>query len=400
MVSRYLLFGDIEKKAEKDLKLLLTKKKPLPQEFHYSPFILRSVNEKLLEEGKSIGLGFLSDRTIIDSHWNTVSLPIESEILVRIIYGTQIGCQDELVIFFKNNEVKKKIQHEISEIQKLKPKNTLVFRFRSMLRNEDIDNICENIRTILYEKKIHFHTEMIYLERKEFQLNETKFTWNIPSAVKLKCKRCNLCELPSHYSVNPIPNIMDEEEEKNCFTFENRICFPCNLPTLSYHEIDNISKKRNLQVQDISRPILAFEDTKTNKFDYLFALKQKNGLCIFQNTKNNSCVIHNISPLNCKSYPLLISDLSEKKITVELDFSCPGIEFEGSINVRKLSKKYYQILNKRGESLNMNLKSLLHTWKNLMLWKDKERIKLNEVEIAYDMFFQEYLEFKEKTKVK
>jgi Fe-S-cluster containining protein len=396
MVSRHLLFGDIENKAEEDLKLLLTKKNPLPQEFHYSPFILRSVNEKLLEEGMSIGLGFVSDRAIIDNYWSTISLPIEGEIEVRIIYGTQIGCQDELVIFIKNNEIKRKILKEISDIQKLKPKNNLVYRFRSILRNDDVDNICENIRAISYEKNVKLHTDMIYLERKEIQVNETKFIWNIPSKIKLKCKRCNLCELPSHYSVNPIPNIM--EEEKNCFTFENRICFPCNLPTLSYNEIEDISKKKNLEIQDFSRPILTIEDTKSNTYDYLFALKQKNGLCIFQNTKNNSCLIHNISPLNCKSYPLMISDLSEKEIIIELDFSCPGITFESTINTLKKSKRYYQEINKRNELPDISFELLSQTWKDLMIWKDKERVKIDEVEIAYDMFFQEYLEYKEKMK--
>lgn len=400
MVSRYLLFGDIEKKAEEDLKLLLMKKNPLPQEFYYSPFILRSVHKKLLEKGKSIGLGFLSDRNIIDTYWDRISLPIESEILVRIIYGTQIGCQDELVVFFKNNEVRENIQQELSDIQKLKPKNDLVYRFRSLSRNDNVDNICEKIRAISFEKKRNIITKMIYLERQEFQLNNKKFVWNVPSSFKLKCKRCNLCELPSHYSVNPIPNIMNEENVKNCFTFENRICFPCNLPTLSYHEIEKISNNRKLQVQDFCRPILIFEDLEDNRIEYLFALNQKNGICIFQNTKKNRCEIHNISPLNCKSYPLLISDLNEEEIVIELDFSCPGIDFKGKTNLRKLSKEYNQNLSNRSELQNVGLESLQKKWKDLKIWKDKERIKLEEVEIAYDIFFQEYMEFRERIKTK
>ena len=89
-----------------------------------------------------------------------------------------------------------------------------------------------------------------------------------------------------------------------------------------------------------------------------------------------------------------------QEIIIELDISCPGIEFEGSINVGKLSKRYYQTLNKRRERPNINLELLLQIWKDLMIWKDKERVKIDEVEIAYDMFFQEYLEFKEKMKTK
>ena len=81
-------------------------------------------------------------------------------------------------------------------------------------------------------------------------------------------------------------------------------------------------------------------------------------------------------------------------------FSCHGIEFKKSTNLLKLSKEYNQVLNERYRSPEIDLELLKNTWDNIVIWKDRERIMLDEIKIAYDIYFQEYLEYIEKSKIK
>ena len=96
----------------------------------------------------------------------------------------------------------------------------------------------------------------------------------------------------------------------------------------------------------------------------------------------------------------MLSELRKNEITIDVDFSCPGIEFKKNTNLLKLSKEYNQVLNKRNKFPDIDLASLRKTWNDLKVWKDKDRVMLDEIEIAYDIFYQEYLEYKEKSKTR
>ena len=87
---------------------------------------------------------------------------------------------------------------------------------------------------------------------------------------------------------------------------------------------------------------------------------------------------------------------------MQLDYGAAsaGIEFKKNNNLLKLSKEYNQVLNKRNKFPDIDLASLRKTWNDLKVWKDKDRVMLDEIEIAYDIFYQEYLEYKEKSKTR
>jgi len=385
MVSRIKFLGDIQKKAEEDLKKLLIYKKPKPHQFNYSPYILRRVNESLNEKSQSIGLGYLSESKIISKYWSSIILPFQSELYLRIVFGTCVDCYDEIVVFIKNQEIREKIITDLDQIAKLKPKNPLVFRFRTPYKDNIIDNICEQIRIIAVEKEIKFHTDVFYAEKEIENGNGIEIQWNLPHDLKFKCQRCNLCEIPSSTSVNPIPNSF-KNDEGELLTFNNRICFPSNLPTLQYEEAKNISLITEKPLIEFCRPILAFKGKDGKLQDVTFALNQDQGICVFQDMEKQMCTIREEAPLNCLSYPLAISETANKLIVIDVDFSCPGVGYGSKIERDKIIQNI--IRNRENDSSDSlyTLKELKDKWKGLTVFYNEGRVEQEEIDYAQEVY--------------
>ncbi|MCG3216003.1 MAG: YkgJ family cysteine cluster protein [Candidatus Heimdallarchaeota archaeon] len=386
MVSRIMFSGDIERKAEEDLIKLLIYKEPKPHQLNYSPYILRRVNESLNVQGQTIGLGFLSEKEIIDSYWSNIELPLQNDLNMRIIFGTNIGCYNEIVLLIKNNQIRKKINLELDDISKLKPKNPLVYRFRTTIKDNYIDNICEQIRVLAVEKELKIHTDIFYLEKEIIEVENTKFQWISTEQLKFKCYRCNFCEFPSNYAVNPIPNI---SHEGGMVTFNNRICFPSNLPTVTSDEIQKISLRTGESLNEFCRPIFGLIEKDGQCFDITFGLNQNNGICVFQDVEKRECRIRDISPLNCKSYPFLINCVKDNFIEMDVDFSCPGVGTGKAIDKKKLSKEYSLRLKKSTKKDIYKLEDLKEIWSEIIPYVDKERINEDEIEYAQKVFLKD-----------
>ncbi len=388
MVSRIKFFSDIQKKAEEDLKKLLIYKNPKPHHFNYSPYILRRVNEKLHENGQSIGLGYLSTTEIFEKYWNSASLPLQSELYLRIVFGTCVDCYDEIVVFIKNQQIKDKIIEELNQIAKLKPKNPLVFRFRTPHKDNTIDNICEQIRIIAVEKEIIFHTDVYYTEKEIEKLEEFEIQWNLPSNFKFECQRCNLCELPSSTSVNPIPNTF-KNDRGELLTFDNRICFPSNLPTLLHKEAECISLETEIPLNELCKPVLAMKGEKDNLIDIAFALCQVDGICVFQDLEKQTCNIRDQAPLNCISYPLTISEVTNNLIAIDVDYSCLGVGLGREFDRKKLIDQIIERAGYNRTDTLSTLKELKEKWKGITVFYNEERVEQKEIDFAQNVYHKD-----------
>ena len=388
MVSRFLICENIEKKAEEDLLTILLSDNPNPQYFNYSPYILRSVNEKLLEEGKSIGLGYIADRKIIDSYWQSNPYQISTDLEMRIIYGTHIGCTDEIILFLKDNNVREKLLSDLNEIKQLRIRNNFLLRFRTRFKDNTIDDICEQIRVFTYEKNLKIKTKVFYLNAFEIEKEDYRVKLNLPEKPLYKCLRCNYCEYPTNFSANPIPNSLGRVKEP-LITFRNRICFPCNLPTLSYDEIVEISTQMKYSKKDFSRPIFGQKNFSNKKLDACFALKQNNGICIFQDLEKKECRIYKHAPFNCKFYPFLVSKFDNKELIVDLDFSCPGVGQGSIVKSQDLIEKLHTNLKKTDAKTEFSIKELEEIWDNQIIWNEGERVKEADIAFSKEVFFPE-----------
>ena len=385
MTSRFLICENIVKKAEEDLLSILISEEPNPEQFNYSPYILRSVNDKLLEEGKSIGLGYISDKSIIDSYWETNPYKMTADLEMRIVYGTHCNCSDELLLFLKNNEVRGKIISELDSIPKLRIRNNFLFRFRTQTKDNTIDDICEQIRILAIDKELDIKTEVFYLSVENLDTEDYNIRWRIPENFLFRCLQCNFCEYPSNFSANPIPNNRNAEEF--LLTFENRICFPCNLPSLSYYEAIDISNKKNLPLSEFSRPIFGKQNKEMEIVEVGFSIKQREGLCVFQDIKENQCQIYDIAPFNCKFYPLLLSSVEDNIVTVEVDFSCPGIGKGDKIDLKKSEEHLKNYLNASDTKINLTIDEIEEKWGKQTIWKEGMRVTAEDVKFAKTAFF-------------
>ncbi|MCG3219917.1 MAG: hypothetical protein H7641_00925 [Candidatus Heimdallarchaeota archaeon] len=386
MVSRFLICKDIEKKAEEDLLSILISDKPDPKLFNYSPYILRRVNEKLLEDGKSIGLGYISDRKLIDSYWESNLYEMKNDLEMRIIYGSHLECSDEILLFLKNNTVRDTILSGLESIPSLRIRNNFLFRFRTQYRDSTIDDICEQIRSLAVEKNLKLETEIFYLTTHVIETDNFLIRWNIPEKFFFKCIKCNFCEYPSNFSANPIPNNLGNIEEF-LITFENRICFPCNLPSLNYSEAMKISEEYNYSLHDFSRPIFGKEKVNTEKIEADLCIQQRNGLCLFQDNKTRECLIYKHAPFNCKFYPLLLSKVNDNEIIIDLDFSCPGIGKGSRVNIQKKLSQLQAYLNKTTQKFEISLDKIENIWGNQTIWREGERVTSEDVKYSKTAFF-------------
>ncbi|NPD88284.1 MAG: hypothetical protein HGN29_06155 [Asgard group archaeon] len=387
MVSRFLICEDIEKKAEEDLLSILISDNPDPKLFNYSPYILRRVNEKLLEDGKSIGLGYISDRKLVDSYWESNPYEMKNDLEMRVIYGSHTECPDEILLFLKDISVRNKILSNLESIPKLRIRNDYLFRFRTHYRDSTIDDICEQIRSLAVEKNLKIETKIFYLTTKVIEAENVLIRWNIPEKCFFECLSCNYCEYPSNFSANPIPNNLGNIEEF-LVTFKNRICFPCNLPSLSYSEAIRISEELKYTLSDFSRPIFGKEKVNIGKIDIGLCLKQKNGICTFQELKNRECIIYKYAPFNCKFYPFLVSKVDENEIIVDLDFSCPGIGKGNRVNIQKKLNQLQTYLNKTTQQFEMSLVEIEKTWGKQVIWNEGERVIAEDVKYSKTAFFE------------
>ncbi|MHA1305290.1 MAG: YkgJ family cysteine cluster protein, partial [Candidatus Heimdallarchaeaceae archaeon] len=308
MSSRFLVKENIQQMAEEDLKRLLMEEHPKCTEFNYSPFILRCINEYLLEAGYSIGLGFCGDRVIIDELWSEVELPFATPIKIRVISDSDTEFYNEIVILLKNIEIFNALCSELKKIKKLRPKNPLVFHRKSSSK-QDIEQILEQVKKVLKCNSCAYTIEFIYLQRTKIIKDNELIEFIHPKEremLTISCVRCNMCELPSHYSVNPISNKSNQPFACK-LSFNYHICFPCNLPTLSFKEATIIAEKTKKKLEDFCSPVFALVDKNERIIDLLLALKQKKGVCIFQDITSKSCLIHQFKPASCKNFPFLLT---------------------------------------------------------------------------------------------
>ncbi|MHA1954058.1 MAG: YkgJ family cysteine cluster protein [Candidatus Heimdallarchaeaceae archaeon] len=386
MASRFLICEDIEKKAEEDLLSILISDNPEPKLFNYSPYILRRVNEKLLEEGRSIGLGYISDKKLVDLYWESNPYEMKNDLEMRIIYGSHVECPDEILLFLKDDTVRNKLLSDLESIPKLRIRNNYLFRFRTHYRNSTIDEICEQIRSLAVEKNLKVETEIFYLETRTTEIDNFLIHWNIPEKLLFKCLKCNFCEYPSNFSANPIPNNLGNVKEF-LITFENRICFPCNLPSLSYSEAIEISEEYNYSLHDISKPIFGKEKVNIEKIEVSLCLKQKNGLCIFQEKKTRKCKIYNHAPFHCKFYPFLVSKIDDKEIVVDLDYSCPGVGKGSSVIIENKLSQIQAYLNQTTQQFETSIDEIENIWGKQIIWKEGERVTEEDVMYSKSAFF-------------
>lgn len=388
-MTRLLINEGIQQKAEEDLMKLMIGENLQPELFHYSPYILRIINEKLLEKGISLGLGEKTDKKLIDKYWKDLTLPIEVDIIVRKIDGININSSYELVILIKDDTTRLKIWDDLYSLKKLKPKNDRVFRGTfSQFEDISIDEILSQLHNILEKNSLSFKVENYVLKRKQTKkedlLVESKFSSNI----SFSCLSCNMCELPSNYSVNPIPN-KNEHPFQYLFT-EKRIGFPSNLACLSLNEGIEISSVAEKRIEEFCYPIIYLKNRSGDIIDFQLALRQNEGVCVFQDRKNRKCIIHENKPLNCFSYPFMIHKVDNNHFTVEVDFSCPGIREESQFSDDPLLKEIVRRISER-KITNLSFNEILSLKWNLSgYFKDGERVNQEEINEASSFIIEEY----------
>jgi len=384
MVIRHQIKTSIIERADDDLKTLLFVKEPKAEDFNYSPLILRVVNEYLLERGLGIGLGDINNKEIIDKYWRSAAFPIESDVLFRFIIGTESYPFLQLFIFFKNVGVRNKLYNDFDKITKLKRKNPLTYVATSYLEDTQMYDLLEECRAIVEEKGLKFNTEEIKVKEKEIIKQDVRIKYLVPDNLTFQCQRCNMCELPSNYSVNPIENL--PEGNKETISINHRVCFPCNLPTLTFTEAEEISKRLKRELSEFTQPLLLIKDKLSNQTELIIGLKQKEGICIFQDLANHACSIHRFKPFNCLTYPILVS-YEKNQITVECDFSCIGIGKGDKINLSKLTeislKHFLETYNKG----TFDIYKIEEIWGKNSYYFDKKRVTEDDIKIAKAAIF-------------
>ncbi|MBY9001968.1 MAG: YkgJ family cysteine cluster protein [Candidatus Heimdallarchaeota archaeon] len=388
-MARLIINEGIQQKAEEDLLKLLIGENLQPEFFNYSPYILRIINEKLLEKGISLGLGEKTDKKLIDKYWKDLTLPIAVDVIVRKIDGNEINSSDELVILIKDDATRIKIWDDVYSLKKLKPKNDRVFRGTfSQFKDISIDEILNQLHDILEKNSLTFKVENYVLKRKQIKEENTLFESMFSSDISFSCLMCNMCELPSNYSVNPIPN-KNEQPFQDLFT-EKRIGFPSNLASLSLNEGIEISSVAKKRIEEFCYPIIYLKNKSGDIIYFQLALRQNEGICVFQDRKNGKCTIHESKPLKCFSYPFIVHEANNNHFTIEVDFSCPGVR-------EKSQPSEYHLLNEiirrisEGKITDLSFKEILSLkWDLSEYFRDGERVNQDEINEAFNLIIEEY----------
>jgi len=388
-MTRLLINEGIQQKSEEDLLKLLIGEDLQPEFFNYSPYILRVVNEKLLEKGISLGLGEKTDKRLIDKYWKDLTLPIEVDIIIRKIDRIKINSSYELVIFIKDDATRSKIWDDLYSLKKLKPRNDRVFRGTfSQFEDISIDEILNQLYDILEKNSLTFKVENYALKRKQTKKGDTLFELLFSSNISFSCLFCNMCELPSNYSVNPIPN-KNEQPFQYLFT-EKRIGFPSNLACLSLNEGIEISSVVNKRIEEFCYPIIYLKNKSGDIINFQLALRQKEGVCVFQDRKNGKCTIQENKPLNCFSYPFMVHKVDNNHFTIEVDFSCLGIREESQLSEHLFLNEILRRISE-GKITDISFKeSLFLKWNLSEYFKDGERVSQDEINEASNLIIEEY----------
>ncbi|OLS30707.1 MAG: hypothetical protein HeimAB125_18400 [Candidatus Heimdallarchaeota archaeon AB_125] len=393
-MTRLLISEGIAQKAEEDLEKLLISRNLRADSFNYSPYILRIVNEILLEKGYCLGLGEKTEKSLIDKYWINLSLAQESDIVIRIVSGPDENFSWNIVLLIKDNKTRNQIWRELLHLKKLKPKNDRVIRGTFSKFDETSREIVINqITEVLDKKTLTYKIEEYSLDNITRKSEENVFEYLIPSNISFSCTSCNMCELPSNYSINPIPNKNDKPFQ-DLFT-KMRIGFPSNLACLSLSEGIDISSEVNQRIEEFCHPV-AFQRNKDGLIvDYQLALKQDEGLCVFHNKENGLCGIHDYKPLSCYSYPFLTQKKDDNHYIIELDFSCPGIKKNSSSSLDSLLNCIQERLT-REEISTLSFNEIYSLkWNLSEYFRDGERVYQEDVDEALDYLSEKYEQHKE-----
>lgn len=392
-MTRFFINKQITEKAEEDLMRLFLVENPDPSDFNYSPFILRMVVEQLIKEGQTIGVGYIDSKSILDRYWNSVNLHLSTAIMIRIVKGLEAGKENTIILMLNDEETRIKVFEELVENTKLRARNQRVLVFSSNLPLERLQDVYNSILKIIDAYSITYTIEKYVLKEKIVELDGFVYYWIVPENFGFNCNSCNMCEFPSHFSVNPIPNKSDHPVF-NMATFDNRIAFPSNIAVLSTNELEKITKKTDEKKEEIARPISGFTKNYEEFYEVVYTLKQEQGKCIFQDLEEKKCLIHSFKPLNCKSYPIMINVLGNKEYELEVDFTCPGIMKKGPlVDIEELTTTFHNVLKKDNEEKEKNSTTCISDfpieWKKYTIWKEKERVLKKDLSIA-KKYIEEY----------
>ncbi len=388
-MTRLLIDEGLQQKAEEDLLKLMIGENLQPESFYYSPYILRMINEKLLETGISIGLGEKTDRNLIDTYWKDLTLPIDVDVVIRRIDSVKVNSSLELIVLIKDDTTRSKIWDDLYSLKKLKPRNERVFRGTfSQFGDISIEEILNQLHEILEKNSLNFKDENYILKREQTLKDNILFESMFSSNISFSCLFCNMCELPSNYSVNPIPN-KNEQSFQQLFT-EKRICFPSNLASLSLDEGIEISSVVNKRIEEYCYPVIYLKNKSGDIIDFQLALRQNEGVCVFQDSKKGRCTIHESKPLSCFSYPFMIHKVENNHFTIEVDFSCPGIREESQLPENNFMD---EILRRVSEEkiTDLSFKEILSLkWNLSEYYRDGERVLQDEINEASNFISEEY----------
>ncbi len=388
-MTRLLIDEGLQQKAEEDLLKLMIGENLQPESFYYSPYILRIINEKLLETGISVGLGEKTDRNLIDTYWKDLTLPIDVDVIIRRIDGVKVNSSLELIVLIKDDTIKSIIWDDLYSLKKMKPRNERVFRGTfSQFGDTSIDEILNQLHEILEKNSLNFKDENYILKREQTVNDNILFESMFSSNIGFSCLFCNMCELPSNYSVNPIPN-KNEQPFQELFT-EKRIGFPSNLASLSLDEGIEISSVINKRIEEFCYPIIYLKNKLGDIIDFQLALRQNEGVCVFQDGKKGRCTIHESKPLSCFSYPFMIHTVDNNHFTIEVDFSCPGIREESQHPENPFMDEILRRISEE-DITDLSFKEILSLkWDLSEYYRDGERVLQDEINEASNFIIEEY----------
>jgi len=388
-MTRLFLTEIIVQKAEEDLMKILLGENLEPESFNYSPFILRCINEQLLIDNYSVGLGYLSSKDVIDKYWSDIVLSVESDVVLRIIDSQEVNQSKELIILIKDKKTKDKIWDDLYLLKKLKPSNNRIFRGTlSSFEKQSIEDIVGELISIFHKTSVNYSIENFLLKEEHIIKNGITYNLILPKSVHFSCTSCNICELPSNYSINPIPN-KSEQPFSKLLTL-NRIGFSSNTVCTSTLEINQIAKKTGKEIEDFSSPLLLVEDFDGKITECQFGLKQEKGICVFQDLATKTCKIHNFKPNVCQNYPFLVSKISNDQFRIELDFSCPGISIKGKDYLAKILENILARIETQEKSNFNNFEFLISRWNLSKYYKDDTRVTKEDIRTALKYIQDEY----------
>ncbi len=388
-MSRLFLTDVIIQKAEEDLMKLLIGENIEPESFNYSPFILRCIYEQLIIDNYSLGLGYLCSKNLIDKYWLTIDLSIESDVVVRIIDCQKIYQTKEIVVLIKNMKTQEKLWGKLYILKKLKPSNDRIFRGSiSTFDEEKTEELVDKLINIFQKATVTYSIENFTLIEEEIIRHGKTFKLILPKSVHFSCTKCNMCELPSNYSINPIPN--KSEQPFSELLSLNRIGFSSNTVCTNTSEIKQIAKKTRMKAEDFSSPLLIVKDSKCKITECQFGLKQKDGICLFQDLATKTCKIHNFKPNVCKNYPFLVSKINNEQFRIEMDFSCPGISIKGKNNLTDILESIIVRLENQEKSKFKSFVSMNSKWDLNKYYTDSTRVTKEDILIALKYIQDEY----------